>query len=135
MLCSVSTALLLLDREPAGPKLHKSSIYQQHFLAVDTPAYFVFRSSNFIYLFFYVKVHHTSPAKPLESTSPDNIQKSAHIGTFRKGGGDTKLTFVQPVQIVPYTQSHSVEQMSHCQTAQGDWRCGSHSDGDVRRAS
>lgn len=86
MLCSVSTALLLLDREPAGPKLHKSSIYQQHFLAVDTPAYFVFRSSNFIYLFFYVKVHHTSPAKPLESTSPDNIQKSAHIGTFRKGG-------------------------------------------------
>lgn len=33
-----------------------------------------------------VQVHHTGPAKPLESTSPDNIQKSAHIGTFRKGG-------------------------------------------------
>lgn len=25
--------------------------------------------------------------------------------------------------------------MSHSQTAQGDWRCGSHSDGDVGRAS
>lgn len=78
---------------------------------------------------------HTSPAKPLESTSPDNIQKSAHIGTFRRGGGDTKLTFVQPVQIVPYTLSHSVDQMSHSQTAQGDWRCGSHSDEGVRWAS
>ena len=51
-------------------------------------------------------------------------------------GANTKLTFVQPVQIVPYTLSHSVDQMSHSQTAQGDWRCGSHSDdGGVRRAS
>lgn len=79
-------------------------------------------------------MHHASPAEPLESTSPDNIQKSAHIGTFRKGG-NTKLTFVQPVQIVAYTQSLSVDQMSHSQTAQGDWRCGSHSDGGVCQAS
>lgn len=78
-------------------------------------------------------VHHTSPAKPLESTAPDNIQKSAHIGTFK--GGDTKLNFVQPVQIVPYTLSHSVDQMSHSQTAQGDSRCGCHSNRVVCRSS
>lgn len=45
------------------------------------------------------------------------------------------LTIVQPVQIVPYTLSHSVDQMSHSQTAPGDWRCSSHSNGDVRQAS
>lgn len=42
---------------------------------------------------------------------------------------------MEPVQIVPYTQSHSADQMSHSQTAQGDWRCFSHSDSDVRQAS
>lgn len=44
--------------------------------------------------------------------------------------GGTKLTFVQFfVHIVLYTLPHSADQMSHCQTAQGDWRCGCHSDG------
>lgn len=64
-----------------------------------------------------------------------------HLTAFRKvlmlveKTGNTKLTIVQPVQIVPYTLSHSVDQMSHSQTAPGDWRCSSHSNGDVRRPS
>jgi len=75
----------LLDRNPAGP--HFASQLQQFIsntLILPLPCWCIFfRSINII---FYVEVHQASLVKPLESTSPDNIQKSAHIGSFRSGG-------------------------------------------------
>lgn len=65
-----------------SPRLHKArtSIHQQHLHPVSYPANaFVFTSSKII---FYVKVHHTKPANPLESISPD---KCSHW-YFLKGG-------------------------------------------------
>lgn len=104
-------------------------------LILPIPCYRVVLLRAAIYLFFCFKSKCITP--PRRSRYSQH-----HLTTFRKvltlvtcrkgGGGDTKLTFVQPVQIVPYTLSHSVDQMSHSQTARGDWRCGSHSDGSVR---